>query len=302
MSLKIAPIVRQETPADWPAVRDVHRAAFGQKDEARLVDELRAAGCTRVSLVAEIGGNVVGHILFSEVRILTGRESIPAVSLAPMAVRPEWQKQGIGSALVRAGQDACRQAGEGMVFVLGHAEYYPRFGFSPAVAEPFQCPYGGGSSWMALELTPGAAPATGGWIQYPPPFARFPPQMTLEVLAGLFAVCRLPAGSAIPDWAVRGDVFSVTRTRDELSVVCRQDEVPAGVACEADWQCLRAAGALPLSAVGILASLAKPLAEAGISLFAVSTYDTDYLLVKASQLDRAVEALAAAGHEVRGEG
>src|SRR6185312_269411 len=98
--------------------------------------------------------------------------------------------------------------------------------------------------------------------------------------AGRFAVCRLPPGSPIPDWATAGDVFSVTRTADELSVVCRQEAVPAGAHGETDWRCLRVAGTMPFTQVGVLASLTAPVARAGVGVFAFSTFDTDYLLVK----------------------
>jgi nitrilase len=124
-----------------------------------------------------------------------------------------------------------------------------------------------------------------------------PSLMLLEV-AGLFAVCKLPSGSAIPAWATAGDVFSVTRTADELSVVCRQEAVPAGTHCEAGWRCVRVAGSMPFTLVGVLASLTTPVARAGVGVFAVSTFDTDYLLVKAEQFPEAVAALRAAGHLV----
>lgn len=98
--------------------------------------------------------------------------------------------------------------------------------------------------------------------------------------------------------ATAGSFFSITRTADELSVVCRQDAVPEGVVCQRGWRCLRVAGTIPLSVVGVLASLAAPLAEAGISAFAVSTFDTDYLLVKDKDLKAALESLRAAGQLV----
>jgi nitrilase len=122
--------------------------------------------------------------------------------------------------------------------------------------------------------------------------------LTLLEGAGLFAVCRLPPGSAIPAWATAGDVFSVTRTADELSVVCREEAVPIGTSAEGGWRCLRVAGAMPLSQVGVLAALTRPVAAAGVAVFAVSTFDTDYLLVKAERFAEAVAALRAAGHAI----
>ena len=114
-------------------------------------------------------------------------------------------------------------------------------------------------------------------------------------------MCRLEPGAPIPAWATAGDFFSIIRTADELSVVCRQDAVPEGIPCEWGWRCLRVAGAIPFSVVGVLASLTAPLAEAGISVFAISTFDTDYLLVKAEDLERAVDALRGQGHTIQCE-
>jgi hypothetical protein len=125
--------------------------------------------------------------------------------------------------------------------------------------------------------------------------------LTLLGVAGLFAVCKLPPGSAIPAWATAGDVFSVTRTVEELSVVCRQEMVPSGTQTEVGWRCLRVAGAMPFTLVGVLASLTVPVASAGVGVFAVSTFDTDYLFVKEAEFLAAVAALRGAGHSVRGE-
>src|SRR6516164_5669744 len=116
-------------------------------------------------------------------------------------------------------------------------------------------------------------------------------QLTLVVVDGVFAVCRLEPGAPIPIWSTADDFFSITRTADELSVVCRQDAVPDGINCERGWRCLRVAGTIPFSVVGVLASLTAPLADAGISVFAISTFDTDYLLVKTEDMGRAVDVL-----------
>jgi hypothetical protein len=123
-------------------------------------------------------------------------------------------------------------------------------------------------------------------------------QLTLTILSDTFAVCRLDAGAAIPAWATAGSLFSVTRTGEELSLVCSQSLVPDGVRCERDWRCLQLAGPIPFTTVGVLASLVQPLAESGISVFAVSTFDTDYLLVKATDLQEASDALRHKGHEL----
>lgn len=124
--------------------------------------------------------------------------------------------------------------------------------------------------------------------------------LTLLGVDGRFAVCKLPPGAALPAWATAGDVFSVTRTGDELSVVCRQESVPAGTHAELNWRCLRVAGAMPFTLVGVLASLTRPVASAGVGVFAVSTFDTDYLFFKEAEFRAAVAALRGAGHSVEG--
>jgi predicted N-acetyltransferase YhbS len=460
----MTPTIRYETPADHKAVRHVHRLTFGRDDEAGIVDALRAGGHSRVSLVAEVNGGVVGHVLFGDLPVLTDGGTVAALSLAPTAVRPEFQRRGVGSALVRAElDDACRAAGHRIVVVLGHPAFYPRFGFSAGRAERLSSPFGGGEAWMALELEPGALGGVTGWVRYPPPFGagvqvrpvyrpdrgewvrlrtalwpdgggehgddvdtffdtgtfrsseallpwkvfvaerpggglcgfveasirplaegcstrpvgyvegwfvdpdvrwqgvgrrlvttvegwaatngceemasdadadnavsheahravgfeesgrlihfrkrldgppeeadrRFTaPRLTLLEVAGRFAVCKLPTGSAIPAWATAGDVFSVTRTADELSVVCRPELVPEGAHSEAGWRGLRVAGVMPFTLVGVLAALTTPIAGTGVGVFAFSTFDTDYLLVKEADFPQATAALRAAGHQV----
>ena len=127
-------------------------------------------------------------------------------------------------------------------------------------------------------------------------------KLTLSLLSGTFAVCRLDPSEGVPAWATGGPLLSLTRTADELSVVCRQDVVPESVLCEPGWRCLRVVGTLDFSLVGVLTSLLMPLAEAGVSVFTLSTFDTDYVLVKETDLERAVEALRRPGHSVRPEG
>src|SRR5258708_6314603 len=122
----MTPTIRQEASADREAIRHVNQLAFGRDDEAGIVEALRNGGHVRVSLVAEVHGVVVGHILFSDLPILTDSGSVPALSLAPMAVLPEFQKKGIGSALVLKGLEACRDKGHRILVVLGHAHFYPR--------------------------------------------------------------------------------------------------------------------------------------------------------------------------------
>lgn len=123
--------------------------------------------------------------------------------------------------------------------------------------------------------------------------------LTLSILPDTFAICRLDPHAPIPSWVTNSDFVSITRTHDELSIVCKQIDAPSEIRCEPDWRCLKVNGTLDFSLTGILASLAAPLAEAHIPLFAVSTFDTDYLLVKEIHRDQAVDILRHAGHQIR---
>lgn len=164
--------IREEQVADRAAIFNVVQRAFEQDAEARLVDRLRDGGYARLSLVAEIAGQIVGHVLYSDLRIIGPSGTTPALALAPMAVVPERQSQGIGSALIRQSLELCRERGHKIVIVLGHQHYYPRFGFSAELAKPLESPYAG-DSFMALELAPGALTDVQGRVEYAPPFAEF---------------------------------------------------------------------------------------------------------------------------------
>jgi putative acetyltransferase len=163
-------MIRLETAADRAAIFEVNRLAFGQDGEATLVDALRDGGYVCASLVAECGGQVVGHILFSDMAIITETGALAALALAPMAVLPEFQNRGIGSAMVRRGLEHCREQGHRIVTVLGHPNFYPRFGFSAKLAESIASPFGAGDSWMALELVAGSLRGVVGRVEYAPPF------------------------------------------------------------------------------------------------------------------------------------
>ena len=118
------------------------------------------------------------------------------------------------------------------------------------------------------------------------------------LLARQMSICRLDATSMVPDWAVEGGFFSVTRTDDELSMVCPEEVVPDEARSEGGWRALKLEGPFEFSEVGVLASVAAPLAEARVGIFVVSTFDTDYVLVKEEQLGSTVAALRGRGHEV----
>jgi hypothetical protein len=123
-------------------------------------------------------------------------------------------------------------------------------------------------------------------------------KLRLIVLDGRFTVCRLDPDAGMPPWARGGGFVSITRTADELSVVCPEGRAPEGVVREDGWRVIRVEGKLDFSETGILASLAGPLAAVGISVFAVSTYDTDYLLVKTADLVKSMAILVRAGHTI----
>ena len=120
----------------------------------------------------------------------------------------------------------------------------------------------------------------------------------LSVLPDRCAVCRLDGDRPVPDWAAGAGFSSITRTGDELSIVCSSKVVPAGATAESGWRCLKVEGPLAFDMTGVLAALSTPLAEGGVPIFVVSTYDTDYLLVKAKDLDRACTAFRNEGHTV----
>jgi putative acetyltransferase len=171
-------IIREEQAGDVQAVRAMNLAAFETSTEADLVDALRAEASPLVSLVAEDAGVIVGHILFSPVTLAAVGNS-PATSsmlmgLAPMAVMPARQRQGIGARLIAAGLERCGELGAAAIVVLGHADYYPRFGFAPASRFGLRCEYDVPDDvFMVRELVGGGLKEAAGTIRYHPVFGRF---------------------------------------------------------------------------------------------------------------------------------
>lgn len=155
-----------QNPAERAAIRAVNEAAFGQRDEADLVEQLRAEGQALASIVAEVEGRIVGHLLFSRAWIDGPNDTVPVVALAPMAVLPEHQQRGIGGRLIRHGLDLLRGQGEKIVIVVGHPDYYPSFGFSSKRAEMIESPFPK-NAFMALELKTGALDGIAGKVRYP---------------------------------------------------------------------------------------------------------------------------------------
>lgn len=122
-------------------------------------------------------------------------------------------------------------------------------------------------------------------------------QLKFRQLAGIFAVCRLPSNAPIPKLLNAASFLSITRTDEELSIVCAAEHVPENAKCESPWVCFKLEGPFPFSLTGVLASFLNPLASAGIPIFAVSTFDTDYVLVKVELAAATLKALRDAGHE-----
>lgn len=166
-------VIRSEQLEDHARVDEVHRRAFGQPDEAQLVAAIRQADGFDpfLSLVAVQNEQLLGHILFSPISIVGENGDVPALALAPMAVIPGCQRQGIGSELVAAGLQTARLAGHRIVIVLGHAKYYPRFGFVRCsqfdITSPFPAP---DEAFMVMALTPGSLEDVSGEVRYPAPF------------------------------------------------------------------------------------------------------------------------------------
>ena len=165
--------IRAEMPNDHDAVFTLLCSAFSRKNEALLVQKLREAPefDPEVSLVADRGGTIAGYILFSPIAIETKDGASPALALAPLAVVPDLQRQGIGEQLVRHGLKRCRDRGHGVVVVLGDPAYYMRFGFFPAGARHIESPFPAPEeAFMVLELVPGALSGIAGMVKYPAPF------------------------------------------------------------------------------------------------------------------------------------
>ena len=166
--------IRTENETDIEAIWRVNADAFGREEESELVDALRDSGAPYLSLVAEEDGEIIGHILFTPMEWVGVESEVRLATLAPLAVAPTHQKRGVGSRLVRAGLDRCRAAGYDVVVLVGHPDYYPRFGFRPAhtygLALQFEVPP---PAFMLVELNEGVLAGTRGTIRLHPAFDRF---------------------------------------------------------------------------------------------------------------------------------
>jgi putative acetyltransferase len=163
--------IRQETAEDIVSVHNINAEAFKREEEAVLVDKMREHGVLAISLVAVENGTLVGHIAFSAVEITSEQQSFSGLTLAPVAILPAYQNRGIGSMLVKAGLEECRKLGYEIVFLVGHPEYYPRFGFVPVKAKGFECEYEvPDEAWMVIELREDALEGRQGKVTFQPEF------------------------------------------------------------------------------------------------------------------------------------
>jgi HAD superfamily hydrolase (TIGR01509 family) len=162
--------IRQEAPADIPAIRLVEQQAFRRSTEADLVDLCRRRGKISLSLVAVIAGSITGHILFTPVTLEPSRDSLRGLGLGPIAVLPKYQRTGIGSRLMRAGLEICRSQGYDFIVLLGDPRYYSCFGFTPGRGFDLSSDYGDGDEFQALELRSGVLASASGKVKYIPEF------------------------------------------------------------------------------------------------------------------------------------
>ena len=167
-------LIRSSTEADRVAIVSLHREAFGESEGEEvsalaiaLLDDPTAK--PMLSLLAEEAGELLGHVLFTAVQIVDGETSVPGLILAPVGVAPSAQGKGVGGALIRAGLERLGGEGAGLVFVLGHPGYYPRFGFATAGTLGFQAPYPipekNADAWMVQELNPGYIGRVSGTVR-----------------------------------------------------------------------------------------------------------------------------------------
>lgn len=165
--------IRAEKEKDYDAIRDVTVRAFGNDDEGDLIEAIRDSRyyIPALSLVAVVDGKIVGHIMFSLIKVVGDETETPVLTLSPMSVDPDHQRQGVGGKLVNKGLDECRRLGYGVVTVIGHPDYYPRFGFVEArkagLEVPFDVP---DEAFLVIELIPGSLEEVSGMIEFSSPF------------------------------------------------------------------------------------------------------------------------------------
>jgi GNAT superfamily N-acetyltransferase len=275
--------VRQTDRAEWLRLRRLLWPDCPEGDHAAEMEGY-LLGHAGAVFVAEREGGLAGFVEASVRQVAESCGPGPVGYVEGWFVDADLRRRGVGRHLVRAAEEWAR--GRGCREMASDAEIDNAVSRAAHAALGYQEV----SRLAHFQKSLGEASAVAS------------PGRTLRLilLPGRYAVCRLPADAAVPAWAT-GEVVSISRTSDELSVVCRQEAVPEGVRREGGWRCLGVAGPLDFAQVGVLAALLVPLAEAGVAVFALSTFDTDYLLVKDTDRERALAALRRAGHEVGSE-
>jgi GNAT superfamily N-acetyltransferase len=292
------PIVRPVRAGDekeWLRMRTVlwpHGSRGDHADEIsafihnHLATWLRAALAVQV-FVAERGAERLCGFVEASVRAcVEDCDTHPVGYVEGWFVDPDMRRQGVGRALVAAA--------EHWAATQGCHEMASDAAITNQISIPAQKALGFEESSRAVHFRKWIS---GGDRDTPAPSFAIGP-LHLILMPGQFTVCRLDAHAPIPSWATEDGFFSITHTADELSIVCREGIGPDDVQCERGWRCLRVAGPIPFTAVGVLASLTAPLAEARVGVFALSTFDTDYLLIKERDLPAAIDALRRRGHTV----
>jgi GNAT superfamily N-acetyltransferase len=278
----------QMRAALWPETSaDSHAEEIAALLGGNLTGWLAGPHAVAVFVAVRPDGGLCGFLEASVRPMADGCTTHPVGYVEGWYVDPGMRRKGVGRALLEASEEwvsswGCQEmASDARLTNSASIAAHKALGFDD------EAPTVRLRKWL---------PAAGGGRREGPQLAR---RLTLVPLEGTCAVCRFDADAPLPGWVSTAPFLSVTRTAEELSVVCREDCIPDGVRCEKSWRGLRVDGRLDFSLVGILHSLLTPLAAAGISVFAISTFDTDYLLVRAGDFDRTVEALGQAGHTVR---
>jgi len=296
--IRVRQVERRDAPR-WAAMR---AALWPEEDPAALADDVerffaeprRGVGAMPEGVLVAQTDEAAQAVGFAEVSrrlYAEGCETSPVGFLEGWYVVPEHRRRGVGRALVAAAEAwarelGCREFASDAVADNGtSATAHRALGFEEVVI--VRC--------FRKDLDPGEIAMGDSGSDRPAQRPRLP----LELLPDVFAVCRLDAAARVPSWAeASGRFFTVSRTPAELSITALDSVVPADVPCQRGYRAFRVRGPLPLDLIGILTSIADPLARAGVSIFAISTYDTDYVLINGKELDVAIDALKHAGHEV----
>jgi aminoglycoside 6'-N-acetyltransferase I len=275
----------------WPAgSRGDHADEINVFLNDHLATWLRAALAVQVFVAVRDAERLCGFVEASVRACVEDCDTRPVGYVEGWFVDPDMRRQGVGRALVAAAENWA--ATQGCHEMASDAAINNHVSIDAHKALGFE------ESSRAVHFRKrirGADRKTSS-----PSFAVGP--LRIILMPDRFTFCKLEARAPIPGWATQNGFFSITRTADELSIVCREDVVSDSVQCEPDWRCLRVAGTIPFTAVGVLASLTVPLAEARVGVFALSTFDTDYLLVKEEDLPAAIVVLQGRGHTVDSAG